>query len=107
VESNICHGARLLKHLVRRTGSVSAALRRYNGCIRGRNTPRCHRYPVRVLRAASGVRRDLLISVADAPAAADNIVESGSEAAGSPAGSPPAQCESFVGCLRYRWTLTY
>jgi soluble lytic murein transglycosylase-like protein len=50
VEANICHGARLLGMHIRRTKSLDAALRRYNGCVRGRNTPRCQRYPVRVLR---------------------------------------------------------
>lgn len=121
VESNICHGARLLKQLVRRTGSVPVALRRYNGCVRGKNTPRCHRYPTRVLRTASGLRREVLVAAAsdsaivlqealgmqsrtEAPAipsqpvAADTVMP--------PPGTAAAQCATLVGCLRYRWTLT-
>jgi soluble lytic murein transglycosylase-like protein len=112
VESNICHGARLLKHLVRRTGSVSAALRRYNGCVRGRNTPRCYRYPTRVLRTASGLRREILISAAASSAATSEPVSIPSQpvaegdTAGVSAGTATAQCVTLVGCLRHRWTLT-
>lgn len=119
VESNICHGARLLKHLVRRTGSVPVALKRYNGCVHGRNTPRCYRYPTRVLRTASRLRRDVLIS-ASKPAgfyqealAAETEPHSipsqpvaGTDTTTAPAGSPNAQCATLVGCLRYRWSLT-
>jgi len=47
-----------------RTRSVTVALRRYNGCIRGANTPRCYRYPVRVLATAARLRRDILASAA-------------------------------------------
>ena len=65
VDTNICHGASILKHMVRRTKSVSLALKRYNGCVRGRNTPRCYRYPVRVLRTASRLRREMLLTAAD------------------------------------------
>ncbi|MEA2724312.1 MAG: hypothetical protein QOH59_2083 [Gemmatimonadales bacterium] len=65
VDTNICHGASILKHMVRRTNSVSLALKRYNGCVRGRNTPRCYRYPVRVLRTASRLRREMLLAAAD------------------------------------------
>ncbi len=121
VESNICHGARLLKHLVKRTGSVPAALRRYNGCVRGKNTPRCYRYPTRVLRTASRLRRDILVTAAGSsglapeelaaqsrsPAASipSQPVADGDTAAAS-AGTVTAQCATLVGCIRYRWTLT-
>ena len=44
----------------RRTSSSTAALLRYNGCVRGTNTPDCHRYPSRVLARAGIVRRELL-----------------------------------------------
>jgi soluble lytic murein transglycosylase-like protein len=120
VESNICHGARLLKQLVQRTGSVPVALRRYNGCVRGKNTPRCHRYPTRVLRTASRLRREVLVAagtdsatvvgealgmrsqteaaaIPSPPVAADSVTP--------PAGDGTAQCATLVGCLRYRWTL--
>jgi hypothetical protein len=39
---------------------VHRALLRYNGCVVSANTPNCHRYPGKVIRAASQVRRDLL-----------------------------------------------
>ncbi|HEU4647747.1 MAG TPA: transglycosylase SLT domain-containing protein [Gemmatimonadales bacterium] len=60
IDANICHGARLLHLFVVRTRSVKTALRRYNGCVRGTNTPRCHRYAPRVLRLASALRRDMI-----------------------------------------------
>jgi hypothetical protein len=122
VESNICHGARLLKHLVRRTGSMPAALRRYNGCVRGRNTPRCHRYPTRVLRTASHLRREVLITAADSATLLREVLAgrskagvvaipsqpvSASDSAVTPAGAPTAHCATLFGCLRHRWTLTH
>jgi len=119
VESNICHGARLLKHLVRRTGSVPVALKRYNGCVRGRNTPRCYRYPTRVLRTASRLRREVIVS-ASKPAVvyhealasetprqaipSQPVVEPDTTI--SPAGAVNAACATLMGCLRYRWSLT-
>jgi soluble lytic murein transglycosylase-like protein len=66
VDANICHGARILHLYLTRSRSVTVALRRYNGCVRGANTPRCYRYPVRVLRTAARLRRDLLASAAPA-----------------------------------------
>ena len=66
VDANICHGARILHIYIVRTRSVSLALRRYNGCVRGANTPRCHRYPVRVLATASRLRREMLATAAAA-----------------------------------------
>jgi soluble lytic murein transglycosylase-like protein len=60
VDANICHGARILHTYIIRTRSVPRALRRYNGCVRGNNTPGCHRYPVRVLRTAARIRREIL-----------------------------------------------
>jgi soluble lytic murein transglycosylase-like protein len=66
VDGTICHGASVLHLYLKRTRSVAVALRRYNGCVRGTNTPRCERYPVRVLRTAARLRRDLLASAAPA-----------------------------------------
>jgi hypothetical protein len=120
VESNICHGARLLKQLVRRTGSVPVALRRYNGCVRGKNTPRCYRYPARVLRTASHLRREVLVAAAADSAGLAQVaagMQSQTEASSvpsqpvtaadsTPAGAAAAQCATLVGCLRHRWTLT-
>jgi hypothetical protein len=117
VEANICHGARLLHTYIRRSKSVPLGLKRYNGCVRGRNTPRCYRYPARVLRTASKVRHDLLT------AAASLEWEQGDELAlevpGQPASVPSqpvvnadstitttsaSECTTFMGCLKHRWS---
>ena len=60
VESNICHGTRILARNLRRTTTSTAALLRYNGCVRGTNTPNCFQYPVRVLARASALRQEML-----------------------------------------------
>jgi soluble lytic murein transglycosylase-like protein len=60
IDSNICHGTLILARDLRRTSSSTAALLRYNGCVRGTNTPDCRRYPSRVLARAGIVRRELL-----------------------------------------------
>jgi soluble lytic murein transglycosylase-like protein len=124
VEANICHGARLLSSYVRRGKSVEAGLRRYNGCVRGRNTPRCQKYPVRVLRTASRLRREMLASAAKLePAAGDPTLSSSAivtssalPASVAPVANPPevevealpdtseqVQCRTLLGCLRRRW----
>jgi soluble lytic murein transglycosylase-like protein len=117
VEANICHGARLLHTYIRRSNSVPLGLKRYNGCVRGRNTPRCYRYPARVLRTASRVRHDLLTAAASLQA------EQGDELAldlpAQPASVPSqpvlnpdstitttsaSECTTFMGCLKHRWS---
>lgn len=46
IDANICHGAQIFAHyLEREKGDVERALLRYNGCVRGTNTPNCHSYP--------------------------------------------------------------
>jgi soluble lytic murein transglycosylase-like protein len=60
VEANICHGARVLGYYLKRTGNVRRALLRYNGCVSGSHTRNCRRYPSKVLRTASQVRREVL-----------------------------------------------
>jgi soluble lytic murein transglycosylase-like protein len=60
VDSNICHGTRVLARNLGRSGSTEVALLRYNGCVRGTNTPDCHRYPAKVLARAGRVRQELL-----------------------------------------------
>jgi soluble lytic murein transglycosylase-like protein len=60
IDANICHGARLLSVYVVRSPTLKVALRRYNGCVRGTVTPRCSRYPLRVLATAASVRREML-----------------------------------------------
>jgi soluble lytic murein transglycosylase-like protein len=56
-ETNIQYGVYILSALVHENSarrSTEAAVRRgllrYNGCVRGRNTPNCHRYPELVRR---------------------------------------------------------
>jgi len=119
VDTNICHGASILKHMVRRTNSVALALKRYNGCVRGRNTPRCYRYPVRVLRTASRLRREILLTAADptmnmqeALAASPRRTGAGHRELVSSPDSADSEtqaisCASFFGCLRSRWTMKY
>ena len=62
VDSNICHGTLILARNLRRTPTTRAALLRYNGCVRGTNTPDCHRYPTKVLARAGKVREQILSS---------------------------------------------
>ena len=121
VETNICHGASILKHMVRRTKSLPLALKRYNGCVRGRNTPRCYRYPARVLRTASRLRRDILLIAADSSVGYEEALAStprkrrgsgrphlvmAEDSIGTETPNP-ISCASFFGCLRHRWTLKY
>jgi soluble lytic murein transglycosylase-like protein len=66
VDSNICHGTLILARNLRVTSTSAAALLRYNGCVRGTNTPDCHRYPGLVPARASAVRREILASAGQA-----------------------------------------
>jgi soluble lytic murein transglycosylase-like protein len=52
VEVNICHGVQILKAAIDGAPNTRVALLRYNGCVRGRNTPNCHTYDDKVLRHA-------------------------------------------------------
>lgn len=53
IESNICYGASIFAHYLRSEGGdVERALLRYNGCVRGTNTPNCHAYPSHVYARA-------------------------------------------------------
>lgn len=67
VESNICHGTRLLRMYLRRNRTVEAALRRYNGCVGALVTRNCLRYPARVLKTAASIRRELLAMPPEEP----------------------------------------
>jgi soluble lytic murein transglycosylase-like protein len=71
VESNICHGTKILSWNLRSTKSPFVALLRYNGCVKGTNTPDCRRYPVRVLTRAGRVRQEMLAAYPVAPAPAE------------------------------------
>lgn len=53
VEANICYGARIFAMYMRESsGNIDRALLRYNGCVRGTNTPDCHFYPQHVYARA-------------------------------------------------------
>ena len=112
VEANICHGARILKSYIRRAKSVPIGLTRYNGCVRGRNTPRCHRYPGRVLRTASKVRHDMLLGAArlegESPDDVAMTVPSQPllppDTSITTAAASTNECTTLMGCLRQRWS---
>lgn len=56
IESNICHGAQIFASYLRQSdGNLDRALLRYNGCVRGTNTPNCHGYPSWVYARAGKV----------------------------------------------------
>jgi soluble lytic murein transglycosylase-like protein len=52
IEANICHGVRILADNLRHSRDLPAALLRYNGCVRGTNTPDCYLYAGKVYRHA-------------------------------------------------------
>ena len=53
IETNICYGAEIFKaNLEASKGDVERALLRYNGCVRGTNTPNCGLYPMHVYARA-------------------------------------------------------
>jgi soluble lytic murein transglycosylase-like protein len=76
VESNICHGTKILSRNLRTTKSSFTALLRYNGCVNGTNTPDCRKYPGRVLARAGRVRQEMLAAYPESPApAAPRIIQ--------------------------------
>jgi soluble lytic murein transglycosylase-like protein len=60
IDSNICHGVSILADLIKRSPSVSSALQRYNGCVRGTNTPNCNTYSGKVLKFAEQAATSML-----------------------------------------------
>ncbi|MFL5597844.1 MAG: transglycosylase SLT domain-containing protein [Gemmatimonadaceae bacterium] len=52
IDTNVCYGVSILADLIKRSPSVERALLRYNGCVRGTNTPHCHTYSGKVLAFA-------------------------------------------------------
>jgi soluble lytic murein transglycosylase-like protein len=64
IESNICHGVGVLADNIRRAPNLRTALQRYNGCVRGTNTPNCSSYSRKVMRARDRTTRQLL-SISD------------------------------------------
>ena len=58
VDANICYGARIFAWNLRASGGdVNRALLRYNGCVRGTNTPNCQMYPRHVYTRVTRVHR--------------------------------------------------
>ena len=69
IDSNICHGARIFAHYFNESGgNVDRALLRYNGCVRGTNTPNCDQYPTHVFARVG--RASLLAWLGARPSAA-------------------------------------
>ena len=64
IEGNICHGVSVLADNIKRAPNLRIALQRYNGCVRGTNTPGCGSYSRKVLRA-KGMTELQLLSVGD------------------------------------------
>jgi len=64
IEGNICHGVSVLADAIKNAPSLRVALQRYNGCVRGTNTPGCSSYSGKVLRA-KGITERQLLSVSD------------------------------------------
>lgn len=60
IDNNICHGVSILADLIKRSPSVAQALQRYNGCVRGTNTPNCHTYSGKVLKFAEQAATSML-----------------------------------------------
>jgi soluble lytic murein transglycosylase-like protein len=60
IDSNICHGTSILADLIKRSPNVSRALQRYNGCVKGTNTPNCHTYSGKVLKFAEQAATQML-----------------------------------------------
>jgi soluble lytic murein transglycosylase-like protein len=60
IEGNICHGVSILADAIKNAPNLRVALQRYNGCVRGSNTPGCSSYSGKVLRAQSITEKQLL-----------------------------------------------
>jgi hypothetical protein len=65
IEGNICHGVSVLADAIKHAPNLRVALQRYNGCVRGTNTPGCGSYSGKVLRAQQLTDRQLLSTVRD------------------------------------------
>jgi hypothetical protein len=60
IGTNICHGVAILASYMKKSPNVERALLRYNGCVRGTNTPHCHTYSGKVLRFAEKAAAQML-----------------------------------------------
>lgn len=60
IEANLCNGTSILAwYLSRHPGDENKALLRYNGCVRGTNTPNCFTYPQKVAQLKHQVQREM------------------------------------------------
>lgn len=60
IEANLCNGTSILAwYLSRNPGDENKALLRYNGCVRGTNTPNCFTYPQKVTQLKHQVQREM------------------------------------------------
>lgn len=60
IGTNICHGVAILASYMKKSANLEKALLRYNGCVRGTNTPHCHTYSGKVLRYAERAATQML-----------------------------------------------
>jgi len=60
ITSNICYGTSILAQYIKKTPSLQKALLRYNGCVRGTNTPNCQSYSGKVLKYADQAASQML-----------------------------------------------
>jgi Transglycosylase SLT domain len=60
IGSNICYGTSILAQYIKKTPNIEKALLRYNGCVRGTNTPHCYTYSGKVLRFADQAASQML-----------------------------------------------
>jgi soluble lytic murein transglycosylase-like protein len=66
IESNICHGVSVLAEIMHRKPNVRVALQAYNGCVKGTNTPGCHKYSSKVLKFTA-LTESQMAAVTNAP----------------------------------------
>jgi soluble lytic murein transglycosylase-like protein len=66
IESNICHGVSVLAQTIKDAPNLRVALQAYNGCVRGRNTPGCHRYSAKVMKARA-LTESQMMAVTETP----------------------------------------
>jgi soluble lytic murein transglycosylase-like protein len=73
IEDNICNGTSILAWYLRNSGGDERkALLRYNGCVRGTNTPDCWRYPDKVQELRRQIQRELAAARRAGPSIALN-----------------------------------
>lgn len=60
IEGNICHGVSVLADAIKNAPSLNVALQRYNGCVRGTNTPNCHTYSSKVMSARARAAEQMM-----------------------------------------------